>query len=982
MTDSKDFIILKKMLSDIKDISENISVSLKEGRFNSVVADKIYEHLTTAFEAMNKCFELTEKNEICVEDDKELLNQSSSTVEDEQYLLESDDDDKTDEDVSDLLDGIDFDEDLEIEDDLEISEVYLKVLKEYFGHSNFRPLQWEIITEAYLNNRDCCVVMATGSGKSLCYQFPAIFSKKVVVVISPLISLMEDQVLAMNVANIRACYLGTAQTNKKEVLSHLLNGDYRLLYITPEFAETSINLLNKLNNQVGIVLFAIDEAHCVSQWGHNFRPEYRKLGNLKDQFPSIPFMALTATATPVVRTDIINSLHLKDARLICSSFDRKNLYFEVFNKSQSIRDDLLSIIPIIDGKPKFSGPTIIYCPTKKMTESVAHTISSMKISCTVYHSGISMFERKRAHRQFVDDYVEVIVATVAFGMGIDKPDVRHVIHYGAPNDIESFYQEAGRAGRDGSNSKCQIFYSQGDFAISIYHLQDVKNDEFCKHKLKMIDKMKEFLLTTNCRRQFLLSYFDENINADEAECSKNCCDNCTKRLEKEKNGCYNQDSKVDYGEEAKLFFEVIEDLHGKYGYKKAVLILIGSNNKTLPDYLKKHRLYGKGKHKTENWWKDFFQALSFQNYVEQTPMQLPEQKYVLLRTSLTPKAKAWLKEVKCSNSTPSLLIEPITKLLKVRPRKEIMKKLEKTESFIKRELEEPTLLSTYVMEKSEQNDIVIDPKEEELKGILYRNLMQLRNKIANSEQIAPYMVFSNKNLLDCVQCRPTTLENLGKLEDIPDSRIKKFGQKIVDFIKEFCAKNDLKYDLIQEENHMIPSNTDNLLKQLSNSEAQSYKMFELEGKDISEIKSLRCLAPSTIATHLTKAIKLGLPVNIERLGVTCEMKHLIEKTIFSPSINGNISRITPIKDLLPDNIGFDHIKIVIATLERKYGVKESIIELPVQQSSDNSQVKVKEENSDTSHNEGKRKFAEWMGTEVTQKPVQSKHIKKNSLFCL
>ncbi|XP_023229321.1 Werner syndrome ATP-dependent helicase-like [Centruroides sculpturatus] len=879
MSTSADTFILKTMLTDIRLKSQNALSLLKE-ECNYSMYDDIHKQLTVATNAIDNCIDLIQKNkegeyldedcfedgfsgnlleancknlnknmeeysdvdllkddddnyllEFCEETEREFFNKSVDKLENdgckEERILQTDsDEDKTDEDISDLLDLLD---DVESEEHVEVGEDYTKALKQHFGYSHFRPLQWDIIKETYINRRDSCVVMATGSGKSLCYQFPAVHSKKTVVVISPLISLMEDQVLAMNVANIPACYLGSAQNEKKEVMSKLY----------------------------------------------------------------------------------------------------------------------------------------------KFTE--------MKISCTCYHAGISITERKLAHRKFVDDRVDVIVATVAFGMGIDKPDVRRVIHYGAPTDIESFYQEAGRAGRDGLRSICQIFYSQGDFGLSMFRLQEITNDKFCDHKLNMIEKMKEVILTGNCRRQLILSYFDKKWNTtNKSKPFKNCCDNCTKRLKREENGCL-EETKIDYGKEAKLIFEMIKDL-GNCGYRKAILALIGSNSKTLPNWMKSHQNYGKGKHKSENWWKDFYQALIMDSYINQHANRIPGKKVVYYTLTLSQKAESWLKN--CSNSTPSLLIEPFSKLLKVRPRSEVVKTLEKTESRIARKTELP-ILSTYTTEKNEENVVPLDPREEELKGTLYKNLMQLRNEIANEEKIAPYMVFSNKNLLDCVLHRPTSLQNLARLEDVADSRVKKFGGRIVDFVSDFCSKNQLEGDVFPEDTKSVVNYSSmddrhlDKLEQLSQTEATSYTMFEIEGKDLMEIKLARSLAPSTIMNHLQKAIKVGLPLNMQRLGITTEMRELIEKVVFSSPINGNISRITPIKDLLPEHVGFDHIKLVLAFLECKYGIKEGIVNLPPEESVGQSEPS-EETPESLPKNEGKRKHP--------QSPVSfsrvGRHKKNNTLFNL
>src|SRR5712691_8052236 len=377
----------------------------------------------------------------------------------------------------------------------------LTALKSYFGYEAFRPLQEEIIRDA-LAGRDVFALMPTGGGKSLCFQLPALLRDGLTIVVSPLISLMKDQVDALRASGIAATFLNSALDRHEAVerLRGLNHGEYKLLYVAPERLMLDTFLDRALNWNVAQI--AIDEAHCISEWGHDFRPEYRELKKLRKHLPDVPIMALTATATEQVRADIIKELHLRDPRPYVASFNRPNLTYRVVAKTAPY-DQLLAFMR---SRPNDSG--IVYCASRKSTESLARNLNEDGVSTKTYHAGLTTSERTRHQEAFLRDDVRVITATIAFGMGINKPNVRFVVHYDLPKNLESYYQETGRAGRDGLPSECVLLFSPGDVAKQL-HFIDEKSESEARIARAQLRQMVHYAETRECRRATLLKYFGE-----------------------------------------------------------------------------------------------------------------------------------------------------------------------------------------------------------------------------------------------------------------------------------------------------------------------------------------------------------------------------------------------------------------------------------------------------------------------------------------
>ncbi|KAH6924871.1 hypothetical protein HPB50_025769 [Hyalomma asiaticum] len=659
---------------------------------------------------------------------------------------------------------------------------------------------------------------------------------------------MEDQVRGLAAANIPACFLGSAQSRHTEVVEGLFAGDYRVLYITPEFAETSHRLCKTLDERVGITLFAIDEAHCVSQWGHDFRQSYRQLGKLRQSFP------------------MFHSWRLQPLRRLI--FDRPNLYLDVRRKGVML-DDLKEVIP------KDGSPTIVYCPTRGTTEEVNKLLCNLGVRCA--------------------------------------------------QDIESYYQEIGRAGRDGLPSTCIVFFNNGDLVTNKHFLKDISNPVFLQHKTDMLNKMQHYLSSTRCRRKLLLAHF-AGAEADAVGGVPHCCDNCTHRLKQEKTKGAGQvqldkdkDGKTNYTKEARLLFDVVMGTNQRFGITVPIAVLRGSGAQRVPDYLKKSIYFGTGKHKTEAFWKAFARLLQSEGYLLEKAIHksnMPKGAAARFISSivLTQKAKEWIR------GSEELLLEPTTELAEMEaPR--VVAKPQAVPKTAKTEDEDSFLALTRNGEPSE---------DEKLRSELYAQLVELRNRMASECGYAPYMVFNNRILLTIAQTCPTSLEGLGKVEGVSEAKLNKFGGRVVDVVSQFCKDRGLQPSDNQDEESMDASSCQNdslnyLIQELSDTQRVTYLHYR-KSQNVADVAASRGLAVSTVIGHLTEAIKVGLPVDLESLGVTADILDAVTNAVVA--LGGDIGRLTPIKDLCPEYVEFNHIKAVLGYLQAKYGIENSRLNLP------------------------------------------------------
>ncbi|WP_392482110.1 DNA helicase RecQ [Nostoc sp. C110] len=508
-----------------------------------------------------------------------------------------------------------------------------QALKYHFGYDRFRPGQRQIIEDA-LQNRDLMVVMPTGGGKSLCFQLPALLKNGLTVVVSPLIALMQDQVEALRNNNINATFLNSS-LNAYKVRSReeaILSGKVKLLYVAPErlLSERFLPFLDLVKEKIGISSFAIDEAHCVSEWGHDFRPEYRQLKSLRKRYPDVPTVALTATATDRVRSDIIQQLGLKQPSIHLASFNRENLYYEVRPKTKYAYAELLELIR------ETEGSTIIYSLTRKKVDELTFKLQNDKIGVLPYHAGLTDEERSSNQTRFIRDDVRVMVATVAFGMGINKPDVRLVVHFDMPRNIESYYQESGRAGRDGEPSRCTIFFSFGDVKTiewSIDQKTDPQEQLIAKQQLR---QMIDYAEGTDCRRTIQLGYFGERFPGN--------CGNC--------DNCRHPKPMQDWTVEAMKFLSCVARCKERFGMLHIIDVLRGAKKDKILQYEHdKLSTYGIGKDRTLDEWRMLGRSLLHQGLIEQT-----SDGYSVLKLN----AHSW--EVMRKQRTVSLAITTVQKI--------------------------------------------------------------------------------------------------------------------------------------------------------------------------------------------------------------------------------------------------------------------------------------------------------------------------------
>jgi ATP-dependent DNA helicase RecQ len=730
----------------------------------------------------------------------------------------------------------------------------LSVLKNRFGFDRFLPLQEEIVSNVLAGN-DSLVLMPTGGGKSLCYQLPALCQDGYTMVVSPLIALMKDQVDSLQANGIPAAFVNSTLTpqENESVLTSTAEGGVKILYVAPERLATA--RFRNFLQAAGPSLIAIDEAHCISEWGHDFRPDYRNLKNVRDLLPGVPVIALTATATEIVRRDIADQLRIESGKSFVSSFNRPNLSYTVKPKLHSFD----SLVELVDRHKNESA--IIYCFSRKETESLAADLVSVGISAAPYHAGLDHPIRRATQENFIKDEISVIVATIAFGMGIDKPDVRLVVHYNLPKTVEGYYQETGRAGRDGLPSDCVLFYTFGDKVKQDYFINQIDDLDERNHAAEKLAKMVDYCELRSCRRQFMLNYFGEEWVPESGGNECGGCDVCLAVKEE-----------FDATEIAQKILSAIIRTGERFGIKYVADVLRGSNAKRIRE-LQHDQLtvHGIASDSSDAELREMFGLLQDEGLVA---VSLGEYRTI----SVTAEGRAFL------NNRTTLKLDRIPQSAEVPSSRE-------------------------PRDGSRSKNLDYDQE-------LFALLRGLRKQIAQERNVPAFVIFGDVSLHEMAFYFPNDQDAFGAISGVGTTKLDQFADRFISLISEYCDEHDLS---------PRPKSGGRLRKPakkrkrsvLSRSLMETKRLFT-EGFSVDEITSERGFGSQTIMSHLEKIGRADPNFNLEQLLPSPERVAAIEAVLRT----NESGYLTPVKEELGDDYSFEEIRIVRLQMEREIEMNE------------------------------------------------------------
>ena len=726
----------------------------------------------------------------------------------------------------------------------------LDLLKRYFGYDRFRPLQEEIISNVLAGN-DSLVIMPTGGGKSLCYQLPALRLEGVTLVISPLIALMKDQVDGLKANGIKAEFINSTLPYGEmvRIRGEALRGEIKILYVSPE--RLALDGFQSFLNSLKVSLVAVDEAHCISEWGHDFRPDYRSLGAFRRNMPDVPFIALTATATPRVRDDIVTQLGLRNPQRFVASFNRANLNYQIRSK----RNSFGQLVELLESRRNQSA--IIYCFSRKETEELAVDLQDLGLKARPYHAGMDANARRRTQEEFIADEFPIVVATIAFGMGIDKPDVRLVVHYSIPKSLEGYYQETGRAGRDGLPSDCVLFYSYGDKSRQDFFISRIGDDVERKKAIDKLAQVIEYCQLQTCRRRYLMEYFGDETAANGA--SPNDCQGC--------DVCLSPREDFDATIISQKILSAILKTGQRFGITHVSAVLRGGRSKRIRELEHDNlSVWGIAKDQSGDDIKEIANLLMAEGLIYRNSQEYPT-------LGVTAKGRKFLDErLTLTLSRPKRA---------ERPRRE---RVASTQTF---------------------------------NHELFERLRQLRLEIARELEVPAFVVFNDAALRDMAQRVPRNLEEFGRISGVGSVKLGQFGDRFLAEIQQYLKETP---DSTSVQRPPYSDRSKISVKRAVGRPGSTYsETRELlnQGMSVNQVAHRRGLSVGTIVSHVEMMVGNGIDVDLASSLPTTDRKVVIEAAF--DQAGGLGAKLSSIYENVGDDITYEDIRLVRARLVQLNG---------------------------------------------------------------